>query len=143
VIGRRNRLASLVTALVGLVAGGVAWAVVGTDGLWSALLGTVLVVVFLSAGSIAPAALWALALLLAILNAGMFVESASSRIPAVSYAGSLVSWFVLAAWWFRTAGAVGVLPSLAVVTGLTLITLAGHAWTHRSLQPGSATAVRT
>lgn len=51
-IGRRNRLASLVTALVGLVAGGVSWAVVGTDGLWSALLGTLLVVVFLSAGSL-------------------------------------------------------------------------------------------
>lgn len=51
-LGRRQRLASLVTSLVGLVAAGVAWAAVGTDGIWSALLGTALVVLFLSAGAL-------------------------------------------------------------------------------------------
>lgn len=51
-IGRRNRLAALVTALTGLVAAGVAWGAVGGRGPLSALLGTVLVMVFLSAGSI-------------------------------------------------------------------------------------------
>ena len=30
-------------------------------------------------------------------------------------------------WWARAAGSVGVLPSLLVVVGLTLVTLAGHA----------------
>src|SRR4029453_9918867 len=30
-------------------------------------------------------------------------------------------------------GVVGLLPSLAVVSGLTLITLAGHAWTHAAM----------
>ena len=94
------------------------------------LIASLALLLFLSAGSIAPAALWALALLLAILNAGLFVESASSRLPAVSQAGSVLSWLVLAAWWSETAGVVGLLPSLAVVTGLTLITLAGHAWMH-------------
>jgi len=51
-LGRRNRLAALVTGLVGLVAAGVSWVIVGTDGAWSALLGTVLVLAFLSAGSL-------------------------------------------------------------------------------------------
>ena len=65
-------------------------------------------------GPIAPAALWALALLLAILNAGLFVESAAGRLPLVSQIGSVLSWLVLAVWWPRAAGSVGVLPSLAV-----------------------------
>lgn len=51
-LGRTNRLAALVTALVGLVAAGVAWAAVGDQGLLSAVLGTLLVIVFLSAGTI-------------------------------------------------------------------------------------------
>ncbi|MDQ2673972.1 MAG: DUF2339 domain-containing protein, partial [Chloroflexota bacterium] len=64
------------------------------------------------------------------LNAGLFVESAGARLPAVAIIGSLMSWLVLASWWFNAAGAVGVMPSLAVLIGLTLVTLAGHAWTN-------------
>ena len=45
---------------------------------------------FLSLGSVAPAALWALALLLAIINAALFVESAAGRLPAVSQVGSVL-----------------------------------------------------
>lgn len=51
-LGRRNRIASLVTGLVGLVAAGVAWAVVGDEGPLSAAVGALLVIVFLSAGTI-------------------------------------------------------------------------------------------
>jgi len=83
---------------------------------------------FLAAGGVAPAALWALALLLAIINAGLFVESAEGRLPIVSQIGSVLSWVLLMIWWREAAGAVGVLPSLTVVVGLSLITLAGHAW---------------
>ncbi len=83
---------------------------------------------FLAAGGVAPAALWALALLLAIINAGLFVESAAGRLPIVAQIGSVVSWLLLMIWWRQAAGAVGVLPSLSVIVGLTLITLVGHAW---------------
>ncbi|HXW07022.1 MAG TPA: DUF2339 domain-containing protein [Vicinamibacterales bacterium] len=86
---------------------------------------------FLSTGSVAPAALWALALLLAILNAAVFIESAAGGLPLVSQAGTILSWIVLASWWWQAAGAVGVLPSLAVLTGLALVTLGGHAWSAR------------
>ena len=102
------------------------------------LIASLALLLFLSTGPIAPAALWALALLLAILNAGMFVESASSRIPTLSQIGSVVSWLVLAVWWSETAGVVGLLPSLAVLTGLTLITLAGHAWVHSATEEAAA-----
>ena len=97
------------------------------------LLASLGLLLFLSGGPIAPAALWALALLLAILNAAIFIESASGGIPLLSQVGSVLSWMILALWWVDTAGAVGVLPSLAVLTGLTLITLGGHAWTAHAI----------
>ena len=107
------------------------------------LLASLALLLFLSIGPIAPAALWALALLLAILNAGIFIESASSRMPILSQVGSVLSWVILAVWWLDTAGVVGVLPSLAVVTGLTLITLGGHAWAFHSVGPnGDAPVAR-
>ncbi|MGH9307779.1 MAG: DUF2339 domain-containing protein, partial [Vicinamibacterales bacterium] len=102
------------------------------------LLASIGLLLFLSTGSVSPAALWALALLLAILNAAMFVESASGRMPLLAQAGSLLSWGILASWWFESAGVMGVLPSLAVVTGLALVTLAGHAWAHASASKGAA-----
>jgi len=95
------------------------------------LIASLGLLLFLSLGTISPAALWALALLLAILNAGLFIESGSGGLPLVSVAGSLVSWIVLASWWMRAGAAVGVIASLAVLTGLTLVTFAGHAWVNR------------
>ena len=72
------------------------------------LIASLGLLLFLSAGPIAPAALWALALLLAIVNAGLFVESAAGGLPLVSIAGSIISWLV---WerWLRAAATVGVL----------------------------------
>jgi hypothetical protein len=107
------------------------------------LLASLALLLFLSAGTVAPAALWALALLLAILNAAMFVESASGRMPLLAQIGSLFSWGILARWWLESAGAMGVLPSLAVVTGLALVTLAGHGWAYASIRrAGQAGAPR-
>ncbi len=104
------------------------------------LIVSLLLLLFLSFGPITPTALWAFALLLAILNAGLFVESSAGRLPLVSQIGSVLSWIVLVAWWPRAAGSVGVLPSLAVAVGLSLITLAGHAWAVRAAA-GAATPV--
>src|SRR4029453_10593216 len=105
------------------------------------LIASLALLLFLSTGPIASAALWALALLLAILNAGLFGESASSKVPTLSEVGSVLSWLVLAVWWSETAGVVGLLPSLAVLTGLTLITLAGHAWMQSTTHAAAAAAV--
>jgi uncharacterized membrane protein len=45
---------------------------------------------------------------------------------------------ILATWLVRGAAAVGVLPSLAVVAGFTLVTLAGYAWAHVTLRARAA-----
>lgn len=105
------------------------------------LIVSVLLLLFLSFGPITPTALWALALLLAILNAALFVESAAGHLPLISQAGSVLSWIVLMVWWPRAAGTVGVLPSLAVAVGLSLITLGGHAWA-AGVTRGAASAPR-
>jgi Predicted membrane protein (DUF2339) len=86
---------------------------------------------FLAAGPVSANAVWGLAFLLAVINAGMFVEAASARLPAISIVGSIGSFGILGIWWMRSAAAVGLLPSLVVMAGLTLITLAGYAWSHR------------
>ena len=61
---------------------------------------------------------------------GLFIESAAGRLPALSVAGSLLSWLVLGVWWGNAAAAVGLMPSLIVLVGLTLVMLGGHAWAH-------------
>src|SRR5262249_40864139 len=85
---------------------------------------------FFADRSVAPAALWALALLLAILNAAMFIESAAVGLPPVSFLGSVLSWTILAIWWTQASGSVGILASLSVLAGMTLLTLGGYVWAH-------------
>jgi predicted membrane protein DUF2339 len=85
---------------------------------------------FLAAGPRAAAGLWGMAFLLALLNAGLFVESAAGRLPLLSAIGGVLSWLVLGVWWGNAAAVVGLLPSLIVLIGLTLVMLGGHAWSH-------------
>jgi uncharacterized membrane protein len=102
-------------------------------GAGAVVLGSLVMLLFLAAGPRAAAGLWGMAFLLALLNAGLFVESAAGRLPALSAAGSLLSWLVLAVWWGNAAAAVGIMPSLIVLVGLTLVMLGGHAWAHTEM----------
>ena len=102
------------------------------------LIASLVLLMFLAGGSTAAAAVWGLALLLAIVNAGIFIESAAGAMPLLSVVGAVLSWIVLGVWWDNAAAAVGVLPSLLVLVGLTLIMLAGHAWAHAAgARPGA------
>ena len=40
-----------------------------------------------------------MALLLAILNLGLFFEASRGRFPILSLAGVMLSWIVIAVWW--------------------------------------------
>jgi uncharacterized membrane protein len=95
------------------------------------LIASLGLLLFLAAGPVSADALWGLAFLLAVINAGMFIESGSAGLPAISIVGSIGSFGILGIWWMRSAAVVGLLPSLAVMAGLTLITLSGYAWSHR------------
>jgi uncharacterized membrane protein len=101
------------------------------------VLASLPVLLFLAAGNVAPEALWALALLLAVLNAALFIESAVVGLPVLSFIGSLLSWAILTAWWMRASGSVGTMASLVVVAGMTLVTLGGYTWSHLRNAPAS------
>ena len=84
---------------------------------------------FLSGDSVAPSSLWGLALLLGLLNLAVMIEGRAIRRRAFVIAGGIVSWLVLASWWFSGALTAQVVPALTVVTGFTLLTVAGQFWT--------------
>ena len=104
------------------------------------LIASLLMLLSLASGSQSGVALWGLAVLLALLDAGIFIESAAGALPWLSVAGGSLSWLVLAVWWSNAAGAVGILPSLLVLVLLTIVMLAGHAWAHAHVRQADAPA---
>ena len=88
---------------------------------------------YLADGPGAAAGLWGMAFLLALLNGGLFIESAAGRLPLLSAIGSALSWLVLGVWWVDGVASVGLVPSLLVLVGLTLVMFGGHAWAHAAM----------
>jgi hypothetical protein len=83
---------------------------------------------FLAAGPVAASALWGLALLLAVLNVGLFAEGAAGRFPVATLLGVLLSWGVLAVWWMTVPLGPLLVPALLVVLGFALVVVGGSAW---------------
>ncbi len=89
---------------------------------------------FLAAGPVAAAALWGIALLLLILNAGLLMEAAAGRHPLILLAGLLVSWVVIAVWWTTVSLAVLLIPGLVVVGAFAIMILGGNIWASRKAE---------
>lgn len=106
-----------------------------------ALVASLFLLLFLAGGPLAGPAMWGLALLLVIMSAAIFVESAATELPLTALAGSALSWVVLFTWWQNANADVGPLPMWFMVVGLTLLTLAGHAWTRRQAEAAGAPAI--
>jgi uncharacterized membrane protein len=98
------------------------------------LLASLALLLFLAAGPAAQAALWGLALLLAVLNAGLFVEGSAARFPKLTIVGTVVSWLVIATWWATATVATLLVPALVVVAGFTMLTLGGSLWARGRLE---------
>lgn len=95
------------------------------------LLASIGLLFFLAVGPVAPAALWGLGFLLAILNAGALIEARTTSNPLFAAAGILLSWIVIAVWCGTSLIAANLVPALAVITGFALIVIAGNAWAAR------------
>jgi uncharacterized membrane protein len=94
-------------------------------------IAAIALLVFLATGEVAQVSLWGLALLLVIMNLGLFAESAWDRLPVLSIVGVALSWLVLGIWWVSVGAVVTaalLLPALTVVAGFALLVLAGTAW---------------
>ncbi|MEO6327176.1 MAG: DUF2339 domain-containing protein [Thermoanaerobaculia bacterium] len=96
---------------------------------------------FLAAGPVASVALWGLALLLAVLNAGLFFEGSSGRFPLMTIAGVVLSWVVLGVWWASANLTALLVPALVVTAGFTLLTLGGNVWASKRSDAGDSTPV--
>ncbi|MFY9825891.1 MAG: DUF2339 domain-containing protein, partial [Thermoanaerobaculia bacterium] len=86
---------------------------------------------FLAAGPLAQAALWGLALLLVILNAGLFLEAGTLRRPLLALTGTVLSWVLIGVWWATVPLAASLVPALFLVAGFALLGLAGNLWMRR------------
>jgi uncharacterized membrane protein len=86
---------------------------------------------FLAAGPLAQAALWGLALLLVILNAGLFLEAGTLRRPLLALAGTVLSWVLIGVWWATVALSASLVPALFLVAGFAVLALAGNLWMRR------------
>jgi uncharacterized membrane protein len=83
---------------------------------------------FLAAGPLAQAALWGMALLLVILNAGLFLESGTLRRPLLALAGTVLSWVLIGVWWATAPLAQSLVPALFLVAGFAVLGLVGNTW---------------
>jgi hypothetical protein len=91
-------------------------------------LASLALLLFIAGGSIAASALWGMALLIAVLNAGLLSEAAHSRTPALSIAGAVLSWIILGVWWITVGTAAVLLPAMMVMGGFGVLTLIGNTW---------------
>ncbi|HEX3554502.1 MAG TPA: DUF2339 domain-containing protein [Thermoanaerobaculia bacterium] len=96
---------------------------------------------FLAAGPLAQAALWGLALLLVILNAGLFLEAGTLRRPVLALAGTILSWLLIGVWWATVPLAASLVPALFLVAGFAFLGLAGNLWMRQ--REGGAEAAGT
>jgi hypothetical protein len=84
---------------------------------------------FLSLGPVAASAVWGLALLLVLLNAGLFLESREDGQPAFNRFGIFLSWLLIAFWWLTVPLDARIVPALLLVALFSVVTLAGSSWT--------------
>jgi len=80
---------------------------------------------FLASGRVAPEAIWGLALLLLLLNAGLIRHAAASRMPMLAIPGMVLSWIVLGVLWANLPLQSFLMPALVLVAGFALLVLAG------------------
>ena len=89
---------------------------------------SVALLIFLAAGQIAQAAIWGLALLLLILNSGLFWHGAACRLPGIAIAGMVLSWILLGVLWASVPLDIMLIPALVVMAGFAVLVLGGNIW---------------
>lgn len=88
---------------------------------------------FLAVGAMAPVSIWGLAILLLVLNAGLFWQGTINRIPVITIIGILLSWVILGVLWANLPLKDTLVPALTVMTAFTLFVLCGSLWMQKKL----------
>ena len=108
---------------------------------WSApalLIASLALLLFLAAGPVAHLALWGMAILLAILNLGLFFDVRPGRVSWLAGLGMMFSWVVIAVWWATAMVASLLLPALAIVGGFAVLLIGGNLWAERQSTEASS-----
>jgi hypothetical protein len=95
------------------------------------LLVSISLLFFLVTGPIAQIGLTVIAVLLGIFNIGLLVEASQGRTVFFAAAGILLSWIVMAVWWFNAPIGPLLIPALAVMEGFALLVIGGSIAAHR------------
>jgi uncharacterized membrane protein len=107
------------------------------NGVTVLLLLSLALLFFLSVGAIADAALWGLALLLAVVNVGALVEARAGSNPILSAIAIVLSWIVIGVWWASATVVANLIPSMVVLAGFGVLVVAGNLWARRgAADPG-------
>ncbi len=92
------------------------------------LLIALALLLFLTATPIASISIWGFALLLFILNIGLFHESRACLDSLFPSVGVVITWIILGVWWANLPLSTMLKPALAVMAGFVLLVLAGYIW---------------
>jgi uncharacterized membrane protein len=103
------------------------------------VLGSIAVLFFLTVGSAAHEALWVLAILVAIINAGAMTEARKSEHPVLAASAMVLSWIVITAWCANAMVAANLVAALAVIGGFALLAVGGGAWLSRGADEDAGT----
>lgn len=101
------------------------------------LFATLALLLWLSITPPAAEAVWSMALLLAVLNVGLFYEASSGRLPLIALLGVVLSWVIVGLWWVAVLHSLPPSLSLLIIAGFAGVVLAGGAWSvHRAAARG-------
>jgi len=98
------------------------------------LLISLALLLFLASGQVAATAIWGLALLLFIMNAGLFLQGSAGRMPIFAIVGMVFSWIILGVLWASVSLAAILLPALVIMAGFALLVLAGNIWMQKKAE---------
>jgi uncharacterized membrane protein len=93
---------------------------------------------FFSVGEIASHGLWALGLMLLVLNLGLIVQARNDRRPWLVWVGLVVSWLVLVLWWNQAITQASLLAALVVIFGMVVVSVVGLFWLSQGLPEDNA-----
>ena len=95
------------------------------------VVGSIGILFFLTFGTVAPHALWALAILLLIINAGAIAEARTTEQSILAMSAIILSWIVITVWCASAMVAANVVDALVVIGGFALLAIGGGAWMSR------------
>ena len=89
---------------------------------------SVAMLLFLTTDTIAPGALWGLALLLTVLLIGAMTQARFTGRPVFAAFAVILAWIVLASWWEAASLEVALIPALFVIAVFGVLVVLSTAW---------------